>query len=170
MSTAKSILDHRGRTLGVVAFALVVGTGCALPVAVFPVPEQGSGLELRFYDQDENPITEDGLLIVNREFHTLLFGPLAPSNHVVSIRNGRTTIPHEWTPTSLWMFGMYIPLPIHPVILPQQTLTIFPLVPGFHSTNPEYMLFEDGKVTLYRSNFATDSWRSSARLRSVMSK
>lgn len=169
----------RGSQAVLAGFLLTTGSGClvATPIAIFPAPELGSGMEITFYDSLARPISQDGLLLVHREYQipwgwTLL--DLGMSNRVVPITAGKATLPHQWNLASVWlmpnMFSFFL-IPM-PCVLPGENLDIVPFLVGYNyhccashsgiqtrdtygrihpSTIPHYC-FNDGRVYLSSSD------------------
>ena len=138
----------------------LVGAGCTIPIAVFPAPGPGGGREIVFLDEQGAPIRTDGLMIVHRResFRSCLVAlQCAPSNHVVTVRQGRARVPQDWTLASVSLTSNELflgyglmgftekPLlasglvisglpPLIPVANPlDNSVFILPLVPGYHA-------------------------------------
>lgn len=83
--------------LAVLALITFTQPACLLPVplAVYPEIEPGSGSTMEIYDPLGNPITSDGLIIINRNYD--LYWPLkgAPSNSLIQIEEGKAVVPVE---------------------------------------------------------------------------
>lgn len=84
------------RIIAIVCASAISCTGCALPVAMYPVVAAGSGEKVEFRDRDGKLIEADGLLVVNRrdDYRVFLGHYLgAPITHLVPIVNGKATVP-----------------------------------------------------------------------------
>lgn len=155
LAATRSTLPLLSRWLIPIASIVMTGTGCLVPtpIALFPAPEAGSGMKLKFYDGLGRPISEDGLLIIHREYEIPVgwigeTHDCGVSNKVVTITNGQATLPCQWTVASLWllpnMFSYFI-IPV-PYVLPEDNLEIIPLLPGYnyHSAAEEVNVFGKG--------------------------
>jgi hypothetical protein len=141
---------------------LIAGSGCALPLVVFPAPDKGSGTRIVFHDEDDQPIHKDGLLLIRREYYTEgAWFPMHPptSLQLVEIRDGAVNLPLRLKIASLWLSWL-INLPLL-VVNPTQNTWVYPFVPGYYSPALlEYEEFRKGKVVLITSG---DTWTASAR-------
>lgn len=84
------------RIIAIVCASAVSSTGCALPVAMYPVVAAGSGERVEFRDRDGKLIEADGLLVVNRrdDYRVFLGHYLgAPITHIIPIVEGKAKVP-----------------------------------------------------------------------------
>lgn len=75
---------------------VVSSTGCALPVAMYPVVAAGSGETVEFRDREGKLIETSGLLVVNRRDNYRVFlGHYqgAPITHIIPIVEGKAKVP-----------------------------------------------------------------------------
>ncbi len=160
-----SLRDRAFAAVAVLAGVLSLCTGCIIPtpIGILLVPCEGGGQELTFVEHKGTTISQDGLLIVHRDFSepTPLGGEQRPAlNAVVPIRGGKARIPARCKLTSVWltsnMFSFYLIPQLR--LCPLDDLTVIPLVRGYDRPHTSaswrllaYRNINDHQVRLWKS-------------------
>ena len=111
---------------------LVLSQGCVIPIplAVFPVTSEYSGMTIAFHDEDGEPIRKDGLLILHRT--TWVIGTARALSQLLEIRDGTVTLPEQ---SRLAVVGLawYKGIPWAPLFgdLVSSTPNVYPFIPGY---------------------------------------
>ena len=129
---------------------LAIGEGCVLPIplAVYPAPDQGSGMTITFQDEDGRRIREDGLLVLHRKYDGVL--PPPDSGQLLEIRDGQVVLPRKCILKLLWL-GWMFGCPLAPVVgeIPTANVELYPFVSGYSADDSiNDSSFEDGNVRL----------------------